>query len=59
VKDEEGKKRQGGRKNEMISGRNGEGEEKREKVCVLFGNEVTQICHVIWITNKRCMCCAG
>jgi hypothetical protein len=43
VKDKEGKKRQDGRKNEMISGRNGEEEEKSEKVCILFSNEVAQI----------------
>jgi hypothetical protein len=43
VKNKEGKKRQDERKNELISGRNGEGEEKSEEVCILFTNYVAQI----------------
>ena len=43
MKNTEGKKRQEERKNEVVSGRNGEGEEKSEKVCVLFSKYVAQI----------------
>jgi hypothetical protein len=43
MKNEEGKKRQDERKNGMINGRNGEGEEKSGKVSMLFSKYVAQI----------------
>jgi hypothetical protein len=59
-RNKEGKKGHGRRRIEMISGRNGEGEEKSEKVCVLFSNGCdTNLWHVVGIMNTRCVCRVG
>lgn len=43
MKNKEGKMRKEERQNKTINGRNEEGEEKSEKVCILFSKYVGQI----------------